>query len=395
MRGYRPMKNFDFSCSTRIIFGRGTEKQVGEIVKKYGKTALLLYGGGSIKKWGLYDRVNKSIKESGVQIVELGGVRPNPTYELIYEGIKLCKEHSVDLILAVGGGSVIDSAKGIAVGAPYEGDVLDFALRKAVVKEALPVGVILTLPAAGSESSQYAVATYEIDGYLFKRDIVWENFYLIRPKFAILNPELSCTLPPFQTAVGICDIMAHVMERYFTPVQNVELTDRLSEAVIKTVINNGRIVMREPDNYDARAEIMWAGTIAHNDLLATGRQPDFASHMIEHEISGIYDIAHGAGLAIILPAWMKYVYKYNLDRFVQFAVRVWNVDHNFYSPELTALEGIKRYENFLKEIGLHTRLSEENISTDRFEEIAEKAVKSGSIKKMTEKDIVEILKLSK
>ena len=389
------MENFDFWCGTRIIFGRGTEKQAGEVVRKYGKTALLHYGSGSIKKWGLYDRVIKSLKESGVKTVELGGVKPNPTYEIIYEGIKLCREHSVDLILAVGGGSVIDSAKGIAVGAPYEGDVLDFTLRKAVAKEALPVGAILTLPAAGSESSQYAVATYEVDGYPYKRDVVWENFHLIRPEFAILNPELTFTLPPFQTACGICDIMAHVMERYFTSVKNVELTDRLSESVIKTVINNGRIVMRELENYDARAEIMWAGSIAHNDLLGTGRQPDFASHMIEHEISGIYDIAHGAGLAIIIPAWMKHVYKYNLDRFVQFAVRVWNVDHNFYSPELTALEGIKRYENFLKEIGLPTRLSEENIPADRFEEMAEKAVKPGSIKKMTEKDIVEIFKLAK
>jgi alcohol dehydrogenase YqhD (iron-dependent ADH family) len=389
------MENFVFNCSTNIIFGKGTENQVGEEVKKYGKTVLLHYGGGSIKKWGLYDRVVKSLKESGVKTVELGGVKPNPTYECIYKGISLCKKHNVDLILAVGGGSVIDSAKGIAVGAPYGGDVLDFTLKKAVPKEAVPVGVILTLPAAGSESGQYAVATYVIDGYPYKRDIIWENFYLIRPKFAILNPELTFTLPVFQTACGICDIMAHVMERYFTSVKNVELTDRLCEAVLKTVINNARIVIKEPENYNARAEIMWAGSIAHNDLLGTGRQNDFASHMIEHEISGIYDIAHGAGLAIIFPAWMKYVYKYNLDRFTQFATRIWNVDHNFYSPELTVLEGIKRYENFLKEIGLSTRLSELNIPTDRFEEIAEKAVKPGSIKKMTNKDIIEILELAK
>jgi alcohol dehydrogenase YqhD (iron-dependent ADH family) len=388
------MENFDFKCETRIVFGRGTEKQAGDLVQEYGNTVLLLYGGGSIKKWGLYDRVIESLNESSVKIIELGGVKPNPTYDLVYEGIKLCKENSVDIILGVGGGSVIDSAKAIAVGAPYDGDVLDFTLKKAVAKEALPVGAILTLPAAGSEISQYAVVTYEIDGYSYKRDVVWENFYLIRPKFAILNPELTFTLPPFQTACGICDIMAHVMERYFTSVNNVELTDRLCEAVLKTVINNGRIVMKDPDNYDARAEIMWAGSVAHNDLLNTGRQVDFASHMIEHELSGIYDIAHGAGLAIVIPAWMKYVYKNNPDRFIQYAVRVWNIEQDYYSPEETLLEGINMYEKFLKEMGLPTRLSDENIPDDRFEEMAEKSVKFGSIKKLNKNDIVEILKLA-
>ncbi len=389
------MENFVFGGCTKIIFGRGTENRVGEEVQEYGTTALLLYGGGSIKKWGLYDRVIKSLQESDIKVFKLGGVSPNPTYELIHEGIKLCKEHSIDMILAVGGGSVIDSAKGIAVGALYEGDVLDFTLKKAVPKEALPVGAILTLPAAGSEVSQYAVATYEVDGYPYKRDIIWDNFYLIRPKFAILNPELTFSLPFFQTACGICDIMAHVMERYFTSVKNVELTDRLCEAVLKTVINNAYVVMSDPENYNARAEIMWAGSIAHNDLLGTGRQNDFASHMIEHELSAIYDIAHGAGLAIILPAWMKYVYKLNIERFAQFATQVWNVDYNYYSPELTALEGIRRQENFYKEIGLPTRLKDVDIPDVRFEEMAEKAVKLGSIKKISTKDIVEIFKLAK
>lgn len=389
------MENFVFDCCTRVIFGKGTENQVGEVAKKYGNKVFLHYGGGSIKKWGLYNRVIESLEKTSIEVVELGGVRPNPTYDLIKEGIKICRENSVDLILAVGGGSVIDSAKGIAVGVPYDGDVLDFTIKKAIPKEALPLGVILTIPAAGSEASQYAIATYEKGGYSYKRDIVWENNEIIRPKFAILNPELSFTLPPYQTACGIADIMAHVAERYFTYVKNVELTDRLCEATLKTVINNGLIVMKEPENYDARAEIMWAGSIAQSDLLGTGRQADFASHMIEHELSGIYDITHGAGLAIIFPAWMKYVYKYNIDRFIQFATRVWGVEYNIYSPERTVLEGIKRMKNFFKEISLPTTLKELNIPEDRFEEMAKKAIKLGSIKKINANDIVEILKLAK
>ena len=384
------MENFVFDGCTKIIFGKGTENQVGEEVNKYGKSVLLHYGGGSIKKWGLYDRVVKSLQKSGITLLEVGGVRPNPTYELINKGIAMCKEHAINLVLAVGGGSVIDSAKAIAVGALYKGDVLDFTLKKATHTEALPVGVILTIPAAGSESSRYAVATHTIDGYPYKRDVIWENFHLIRPKFAILNPVLTFTLSPFQTACGISDIMAHTMERYFTSVKNVELTDRLCEAVLKTVIHNAYIVMKDPENYDARAEIMWAGSIAHNDLLGTGRQNDFASHMIEHELSALYDIAHGAGLAIIFPAWMKQVYKHNLERFTQFATRVWNVDHDYYSPEWTALEGIRSLENFYHEIGLPTRLTAAGIPDDRFEEMAKKAVKIGSIKKMTEKDVLDI-----
>jgi len=389
------MDNFTYDRCTKVIFGKGTEDTVGGEVKKFGNTVLLHYGGGSIKKWGLYDKVVKSLKKSGIKVIELGGVKPNPTYDLIYEGIKLCRENSVDMVLAVGAGSAIDSAKGIAVGVPYDGDVLDIALNKVTPSDALPVGVVLTMPAAGSETSQYAVATYDDDGYPMKRDIVWENNQLIRPQFAIMNPELTFTLPPEQTANGVSDIMAHAMERYFTSVKNVELTDRLCEAVIKTAINNGSVVMKEPENYDARAEIMWAGSIAHNDLLGTGRQGDFVSHMVEHELSALYDIAHGAGLSIIFPAWMKYVYKYNMDRFLQFATRVWNVDHDFYNPEKTILEAIKKLEDFYKELGLPTRLGDLDIPDDRFEEMAEKAVKPGSIKKIDAKDIVEIFKLAR
>ncbi|MFO7929112.1 MAG: iron-containing alcohol dehydrogenase [Candidatus Humimicrobiaceae bacterium] len=389
------MENFEFHCFTKYIFGKGTENQVGEEVKRFGSSVLLVYGGGSIKEFGLYDKVIKSLKDQGIKVTELSGVKPNPTYDSVYKGIELARDNNVDTILAVGGGSVIDASKAIAVGIPYEGDVVDFAEQKATPKESVPIGVILTIPAAGSESSQYAVVSYKKDGYLWKRDVVWENFHLIRPQFAILNPELTFTLPPFQTACGIVDIMGHTMERFFTSVKNVELTDRMSIGLLKTVINNGRIVMDEPENYDGRAEIMWAGALAQNDLLGTGRANDFSSHMIEHEISGIYDIAHGAGLAIIYPAWMKYVYKYNRERFLQYATEVWNVDHDFYDPERTILEGIRRQENFYKELGLATRLSGLNIPEDRFEEMAEKAVKAGSIKKLTREDIINILNLAK
>ncbi len=389
------MKNFEFHCFTKYLFGKGTEDKVGEEVKKVGTKVLLTYGGGSIKQTGLYDKVIRSLKEQNIQITELSGIKPNPTYESVYEGIRLAREHGVDMILAVGGGSVIDASKAMAVGIPYEGDVVDFAQQKAVAQKSIPIGVILTIPAAGSESSQYAVVSYEKDGYLYKRDAVWENFHLIRPIFAILNPELTFTLPPKQTACGIVDIMAHAMERFFTSVTNVELTDRMITALLKTVINNGRLVMQEPENYNARAEIMWAGALAQNDLLGTGRANDFSSHMIEHELSGIYDIIHGEGLAVVFPAWMKYAYPYHEERFLQYAVEVWNVDHDFHNNERTILEGIRRQEDFFKELGLATRLSQLDIPDDRFTEMAEKAVKMGSIKKLDKNDILAILQIAK
>ncbi len=390
------MENFMWDGASRVVFGKGVENEVGKWVKKYGGTKVLLhYGGGSIKKSGLYDRIIKSLKTENIEIIELGGVVPNPKLNLIRKGIKLCKEKGANFVLAVGGGSVIDSSKGIAVGVPYNGDVWDFSDRKAVPQVALPVGVVLTIPAAGSETSKYAVATNEDGSYPFKRDIVYDNNEVIRPKFAIMNPELTFTLPPYQTACGIVDIMAHAMERYFTSVKNVELTDRLIEGLLKTVINNSYIVMKEPNNYNARAEIMWAGSIAHNDQLGTGRQGDFVSHMIEHELSALYDIAHGAGLAIIFPAWAKYVYKFNVARFTQFAVRVLNVDMNFANSESVALEGIKRMENFYKDMGMPVTLKEAKIPSDKFEEMAEKCLKPGSIKKITKEDVIEILKLAR
>lgn len=387
------MENFTFRNATKIIFGKDAENYVGTETARYGSKVLLHYGGGSIKKYGLYDRVLKSLKDANLEIIELGGVQPNPRLSLVKRGIDIYRKEKVDFILAVGGGSVIDSAKAIASGVLYSGDVWDFFTKKAVAKEAIPLGVVLTIPAAGSESSAATVITNEKGSY--KR--AFEN-EILRPKFAILNPEISYTLPHYQTACGIADIMAHIMERYFTRVQNVDLTDRLCEATLETVIGNTPLVLKKPNSYQARAEIMWAGTIAHNDLLGTGRIGDWASHGIEHELSGIYDIAHGAGLSIIFPAWMKYVYKQDVERFAQFAVRVWNVEADFKNVEKVALEGIKRLEEFYKKIGLPITLKEANISYDRLEEMAEKCTEGGprgNFVRLDKNDVLEILMLAR
>jgi alcohol dehydrogenase len=367
------MENFTFQNATKIIFGQGTEHEVGTVTKQYSSKVLLHYGGGSIKKTGLYDSVARALKKAGVEYLELGGAQPNPRLGLVQEGIKLCRKNGIDFILAVGGGSAIDSAKAIAVGVPYQGDVWDFYSGKAEVKEALPVATVLTIPAAGSEASNSSVITNE-DGW-YKRGLTTE---LIRPVFSILNPVLTYSLPAYQTACGAADIMAHIMERYFTNTRNVDLTDRLCEAALKTIIRNVPLALAEPNNYDFRAEILWASTIAHNDLLGTGRIGDWASHGIEHEMSGIYDMAHGAGLAIIFPAWMRYVYQHDINRFVQFAVRVWDVDMDFGSPETTAVEGIRRLENFFRMIGLPVRFSDIGVSDDRFEEMASKCTAGGT-----------------
>jgi alcohol dehydrogenase YqhD (iron-dependent ADH family) len=367
------MDDFVFHNTTKIIFGRGAESRVGAEVKAFASKVLLHYGGGSIKKSGLFDRVAASLKAAGVSIVELGGVAPNPRLALVREGIKICREQKVGLILAVGGGSVIDSAKAIAVGVPYKGDVWDFYSEAASPKENLPVGTVLTIPAAGSEASNGSVITKE-EGQL-KRPCNSEFNY---PRFSILNPELAFTLPKNQVANGIAGIMAHLMERYFTNSRPVELTDRLIEATLRTVIDVAPRVLRKHDDYDAWAELMWSGTVAHNNLLNTGRDGDWASHDIEHELSGIYDVAHGAGLAVVFPAWMKHVYKHDLARFVQFAVRVWAVDQSFFSPERTALEGIARLEAFWASLGLAIRLPGIGIGPERIEEMASKCTKGES-----------------
>jgi alcohol dehydrogenase YqhD (iron-dependent ADH family) len=386
------MEDFAFRGHTAVVFGRGKVKEAGkEIRNAGGKRVLLHYGQGSIKKSGLHRTVVASLEKEGIAVVELSGVVPNPRLSLVRKGIALCRENSVDFILAVGGGSVIDSAKAIAVGVPYAGDVWDFSCKQVTPRTALPVGVILTIPAAGSETSQYAVITNDEGPYPLKRDAVYANNEVIRPVLAILDPELTLDLPPYQTACGIVDIMSHVIERYFTAVKNVDFTDRLCEATLKAVIENGRLVMEEPRNYDARAEIMWAGSVAHNDLLGTGRAGDWSSHAIEHELSAVYDITHGAGLAIVLPAWARYVHGFAVDRFAQFAVRVWNVEYDFARPARTAMEGIARMERFFNDLGLPTRLSEVKIGPERFREMAEKSEKRGSIRKLDVNDVQRIL----
>jgi len=388
------MLNFSYLSPTKLIFGKDTENQVGEEIKLYSKKILLHYGGGSIKKSGLYSRIVESLKEAKIDFIELSGVQPNPRLSLVKEGIKACRENHVDFILAVGGGSVIDSAKAIAIGTLYDGDVWDFYTGKALPVKTLPVGVVLTIPAAGSEASKSSVITNE-DGW-YKRSL---NIELIKPKFAIMNPELTFTLPPYQTACGVADIMAHIIERYFTTTAHVDLTDRLCEGALKAVIENAPLLFENTNNYDARAEIMWASTLAHNDLLSTGRIGDFASHQVEHEMSGIYDVAHGAGLAVVLPAWMKYTYSRDVTRFVKFAVRVWNVENYFDSPERTALEGIQRMTDFFKQIGLPTTLGELSILDDRLEEMASKCTNGGTktvgnCTKLNKEDVLQVLKLA-
>ena len=388
------MKNFEFQNPTKIIFGRGTEEKVGDEVAAYSKNILLHFGSCSIKASGLYDRVTTSLKKAGITWVELGGVQPNPRLSLVHEGVKLCKENKLGFILAVGGGSVIDSAKAIAMGSVIEGDVWDFYLGKGAPVAALPIGTVLTIPAAGSEASTGTVITNE-NGWL-KRAV---NSELIYPCFSILNPELAFSLPKFQVACGTADIMAHLMERYFTNVSHVEFTDRLLEATMKTLISQAQLVMKNPQDYDAWSELMWAGTIAHNNLLDTGRTGDWASHDIEHEISGIYDVAHGAGLAVVFPAWMKHVLQHDLNRFVQWSVRVWNVEMDVFNPEAVARAGIERMEEFFRSLGLGTQLADLGIQDNRIDEMADKCTSGntrtvGNFIKLDREAVKDILLLT-
>lgn len=387
------MQNFVFQSPTKFIFGKRTEHEIGKEVKKYTNKVLLHYGGGSIKRSGLYDRVIQSLQEEEIEIVELSGVQPNPRLSMVREGIELCKRENIDFILAVGGGSVIDSAKAISAGILYQGDVWELFEGRKRLKKALPIGVILTLPATGSEASNSTVITNE-EGW-YKKGY---HSNLIRPKFAIMNPELTFTLPPYQTASGVADIMAHVMERYFTNEPNVDFTDRLCEATLKSMIKNLPLALKNPEDYAARAEIMWAGTIAHNGLLGTGRIEDWASHKIEHELSGIYDVTHGAGLAVIFPAWMKYVYKHNKSRFLQFALRVWDIEPDFANVDHTILAGIEKMKQFFKSCGLPTTLKELDILEDRLEEMAEKCTEKGAVGglvKLYKEDVLKIYHLAK
>ncbi len=347
------MDNFHFYSPTYFAFGKDGENQAGSLVKRFGGSKVLIhYGGGSVVRSGLLDRVKASLNAEGIGFTELGGVKPNPRSGLVYEGINLSRKENIDFILAVGGGSTIDSSKAIAAGTVYDGDFWDFYSGKWIEK-ALPVGTILTIAAAGSEGSPDSVITKE-EG-MFKRGASGDA---IRPKFSILNPALTQTLPPYQSAAGITDIMAHLYERYLTNSTEVEVTDRLIEALLLTMKHEGPRVIANPDNYEARANIMWAGMMAHNNSCGVGRSQDWNSHNIEHELSALYDCAHGAGLAVTMPAVFKYVMNHNVMRFAQVAVRVWGCSMDFEHPEVTALEGINAFAAFLKSIGMPSNFAE-------------------------------------
>ncbi len=389
------MENFNFYSPTEFVFGKDRENECGKYVKKFGGSKVLIhYGGSSAIKSGLIDRVKKSLDSEKIPYVELGGVKPNPRDVLVYEGIDLCKKENVDFILAVGGGSVIDSAKAIAVGVPYDGDFWDFYTYKAKIEKAIPVGTVLTIAAAGSEGSGDSVITKE-DG-MWKRGAGSEH---MRPKFSVMNPMLTCTLPSYQTACGATDIMAHVFERYFTNTNEVEITDRLCEAVLITMVKETPRVIEDPNNYDARANIMWAGTVAHNGIVGVGRAQDWNSHGIEHELSGLYDCAHGAGLAVVMPSWMEFVMEHDVMRFAQMAERVFGVPMNFADPSDTARKGIKEFRKFLKSIGMPINFEELGAKKEDIPVLVEKVGlgeegRTGGFVALSSKDVEKILNIA-
>lgn len=361
------MDNFTFYSPTYFVFGKDEEINAGHYVKRFGGSKVLIhFGGGSAQKSGLLDKIRSSLKNEGIRFVELGGVKPNPRNGLVYEGINLCRKENIDFILAVGGGSVIDSAKAIAAGAVYDGDFWDYYEGKTVDK-ALPIGTVLTISAAGSEGSGDSVITKEKG--MFKRATTGEA---LRPKFSILDPALTQTLPAYQTACGITDILAHLYERYLTNTKDVEVTDRMIEALMLTMIKEGPIAVADSNDYQSRANIMWAGMMAHNNSCGVGRSQDWTSHNIEHELSALYDCAHGAGLAVVMPAVFTYNLKHDVMRFAKVAVRVWGVEMDFEHPEVTALEGINALRRFLKSIGMPGNFAELGAKEEDIDELAHK-----------------------
>lgn len=348
------MENFTFYAPTKVVFGKGAEAQSGSLVKEYGgKKVLIHYGSDRVKRSGLLQRVCDSLSGQGIGFVTLGGVVPNPHLSKVYEGIGLCRAEHADFLLAVGGGSVLDSAKAIGYGVANPCDVWDLYLRKARPAGCLPVGSVLTIAATGSEMSNSSVITNEKEG--LKRSC---NSDFGRCRFAVMNPELTQTLPPYQTESGCTDILMHTMERYFTPSRAMELTDHIAEALMRTVIHNAKILRTDPKNYGARAEVMWAGSLSHNGLTGCGSVGDWACHQLEHELSGMFDVTHGAGLAAVWPSWARYVFRTNPARFAQFAVNVLHVPNDFSDAERTALEGISAMEDFFRGIGMPVSIRE-------------------------------------
>lgn len=393
------MFDFKYFTPTKVLFGKNTEDKVADLIQEFGgKKVLIHYGGGSVIRSGLMQKVTDKLDAAGIAYVKLGGAVPNPRLSLVYEGIELCKKEGLDFILALGGGSAIDSAKAIGYGVMNDGDVWDLYDYKKQAKACMPLGVILTLAATGSEMSDSSVITKE-EG-LVKRGYSSD---FCRPRFAILNPELTMTLPDYQTACGCTDIMMHTMERYFTNGGNMELTDSMAEALLRTVKENAKILARDPKNYDARAEVMWAGSLSHNGLTGCGNDGgDWMTHKLEHELGGLYDVAHGAGLAAIWGSWARYVYKNCLPRFKRYAINVMGIAPNTGSDEEIALKGIEAMEDFYREIKMPTNLRElgVNATDDDLKLMAHKCAVGvnggkGSARFLKEEDMLEIYKMSR
>ena len=389
------MNNFVFYSPTEFVFGKATEMQVGALARKYGaRKVMIVYGGGSVVRSGLLDRVKQSLQEAGIEYCLMGGVQPNPVDTKVYEGIEFCRREQADMLLPAGGGSVIDTAKAIAAGVLYEGDFWDFYIGKAKVTKALKVAVVLTIPAAGSEGSGNTVIT-KLDG-LQKLSLRVPE--VLRPVFSIMNPELTYTLPPFQTACGVADMMAHIMERYFTNTQEVEIGDRLCEGTLMAIINEAPKVMRNPEDYGARANLMWAGMIAHNGTCGVGCEEDWASHFLEHEISAIYGVTHGAGLSVIFPAWMTWMVEHNVGKIAQYAVRVWGVPESE-DKKAVALEGIGKLKAFFNSLGLPVTFKELGVENPDIDRLADSLHRNkgelvGNYVKLTKQDSKEIYRLA-
>ena len=393
------MKDFKFYAPTEVVFGEKSEEQVAALVKRYGGTKVLVhFGGQSAVRSGLLDKICGLLREGGVESVRLGGVVPNPRLSKVQEGIDLCRREGVDFILAIGGGSVIDSSKAIAYGVPYEGNVWDFYLGKAQAETCLPVASVLTIPAAGSEMSEASVITNE-DGMV---KLGYSN-NISRPKFAIMNPRRTFTLPPYQTAAGVTDIMMHTMERYFNPDCDMTLTDEIAETLMRTVKECVFAVLKNPEDYRNRAQIMWAGSLAHNDITGNRTNGDWATHQIEHELSGLFDVTHGAGLAAIWPSWARYVMGENVSRFVRFAVNVMGVPNDFTDPEGTALKGIEAMERFYHAIGMPINIHEligREVTDEEIKEMTRKCsrdytITQGKFKVLKPEDIEAIYRMAR
>lgn len=389
------MNNFVFYSPPEFVFGRDTEMQVGALARKHGaRKVMIVYGGGSVVRSGLLDRVKQSLQEAGIEFCEMGGIQPNPVDTRVYEGIDVCRSEQVDMMLPVGGGSVIDTAKAIAAGVPYEGDFWDFFIGKAQVTKALKVAVVLTIPAAGSEGSGNSVIT-KVDT-LQKLSLCAPE--LLRPVFSIMNPELTYTLPPFQTACGIADMMVHIMERYFTNTPEVEISDRLCEGTLMAIIKMAYCVKQNPRDYNARANVMWCGNIAHNGTCGIGCEEDWASHFLEHEVSAIYNVTHGAGLSVIVPAWMTFMAEHNPKKIAQFATRVLGVPESEDLEEM-ALAGVSRLKFFFRYMGLPVSFKELGIENPDIDRLADSLHRNkgefvGNYVKLTKEDSKAIYRLA-